>query len=195
MLSQFFSTLDLTSPVIMNGPRGLNFMDRGRRAVHSHCRSANGNGERGRVLSGLGLRDYSITQGGCQAVAGGKQAISTGEQATDGAGKGGMVPPPETRWKPGQSGNPKGRPKGAATSFERVLEQELDRQVDGDLTLGDDGRISRRRRLVRALLAAVERGDPWAVRLAFERVWPEPKADGQGPDIRFVYLDDQDRFA
>ena len=62
-----------------------------------------------------------------------------------------MIPPIETRWQPGQSGNPKGRPKGAATSFERVLEQELERQVDGDSLLGDEGRISRRRRIVRAL--------------------------------------------
>jgi hypothetical protein len=124
-----------------------------------------------------------------------KQAISTGEQATDGAGNGGVIPPPETRWKPGQSGNPKGRPKGAATSFERILAQELDRQVDGDPTLGDDGRISRRRRLVRALLAAVERGDPWAVRLAFERVWPALKADTAGQQVCVVYLDEQDRNA
>ena len=124
-----------------------------------------------------------------------KQAIYTGEQATDGAGKGGVIPPAETRWKPGQSGNPKGRPKGAATSFERVLEQELDRQVDGDPTLGDDGRISRRRRLVRALLAAVERGDTWAVRLAFDRIWPALKPEDEGPQIRFVYLDEQDRHA
>jgi hypothetical protein len=97
---------------------------------------------------------YSTTRGGCQAVASGKQAINT--EAADGAGRGGVIPPIETRWQPGQSGNPKGRPKGAATSFERVLEQELDRQVDGDSTLGDDGRISRRRRIVRALLAAFD---------------------------------------
>ena len=128
-------------------------------------------------------------------MASGKHAINTGGPAADEAGKGGVIPPVETRWKPGQSGNPKGRPKGAATSFERVLEQELERQVDGDPTLGDDGRISRRRRLVRALLAAVERGDPWAVRLAFERVWPALKADDDGPQIRFVYLDQQDAGA
>ncbi len=130
-----------------------------------------------------------------------EQAINTGStaaaprSATRRAGKGGVVPPVETRWKPGESGNPKGRPKGAATSFERVLEQELDRHVEGDSTLGDDGRISRRRRLVRALLAAVERGDPWAVRLAFDRIWPVLKPEDQGPEIRFVYLDEQDRSA
>ncbi len=71
-----------------------------------------------------------------------KQANNRDAEATDRstspdrAGKGGVIPPGETRWKPGQSGNPKGRPKGAATSFERVLEQELDRQVEGDSALG-----------------------------------------------------------
>jgi hypothetical protein len=143
----------------------------------------------------VGFKIDSTTRGGRQAVASGKQAINTGGAAADGAGKGGVIPPVATRWRPGQSGNPRGRPKGAATSFERVLEQELERQVDGDPTLGDDERISRRRRLVRALLAAVERGDPWAVRLAFERVWPALKADDDGPQIRFVYVDQQDTEA
>lgn len=35
------------------------------------------------------------------------------------------------------------------------LEQELDRLVEGDPGLGDEGRISRRLRLVRALLDAI----------------------------------------
>ena len=130
------------------------------------------------MFSSRRLRDSLYHPWGDQALSSEKQAITTAEQRTDGAGKGGVIPPPETRWKPGQSGNPNGRPKGAATSFERVLEQELDRQVAGDPRLGDEGRISRRRRLVRALLAAVERGDSWAVRLAFERVWPAIEAGG-----------------
>ncbi len=39
---------------------------------------------------------------------------------------------------------------GAATSLDRVLEQELERLVEGDPSLGDEGRTSCRRRLVRA---------------------------------------------
>ena len=123
-----------------------------------------------------------------------KQAINTGEQATDGAGKGGVIPPAGTRWKPGQSGNPKGRPKGAATSFERVLEQELERQVPGDPSLGDQGRICRRRRLVRALLEAVERGDSWAVRLAFDRVWPIDSAGSVRTVPVFIDAQDLEAF-
>jgi hypothetical protein len=36
---------------------------------------------------------------------------SVSEQASQRAGSGGVVPPPEHRWQPGQSGNPKGRPR------------------------------------------------------------------------------------
>jgi hypothetical protein len=69
----------------------------------------------------------------------------------------------------------------------------LERLVDGDPTLGDEGRICRRRRLVRALLSAVERGDPWAVRLAFERMWPA--GSGSPAPIIELYFDEQDRHA
>jgi hypothetical protein len=43
-------------------------------------------------------------------------------------------PPLSTRWKPGQSGNPKGRPKGAknlATIFNDALKQTLQIQEKG----------------------------------------------------------------
>ena len=37
-------------------------------------------------------------------------------------------PPAETRFRPGQSGNPKGRPKGAK-NFSTLMEKELERKV------------------------------------------------------------------
>ena len=49
------------------------------------------------------------------------------------AGNGGVVPPKETRRQPGESGNP----NGAATSLDRILEQELERLVGGDASLDD----------------------------------------------------------
>ncbi len=109
------------------------------------------------------------------------------------AGTGGVVPPPETRFKPGESGNPNGRPKGAATSLDRVLERELERLVEGDPSLGDDGRISRRLRLVRALLDAFEGGDARAGKLLFDRIWPVPVAKEESkPAVQFVLVDAQD---
>jgi hypothetical protein len=109
------------------------------------------------------------------------------------AGRGGVVPPEATRFRPGRSGNPKGRPAGAETSFERILEQELDRLVEGDPSLGDGGRIPRWRRLVRAQLDATERGDARAARLVLDRIWPATKQEPtQAIELHF---DAQDRDA
>ena len=109
------------------------------------------------------------------------------------AGRGGVIPPEATRFKPGKSGNPNGRPKGAATSLDRVLEQEFERLVEGDPSLGDKGRITRRRRVVRALLDAIERGDARAAKLILDRIWPATKEESK-PVIQLV-LDAQDLLA
>jgi Family of unknown function (DUF5681) len=45
-------------------------------------------------------------------------------------------PPPGTRWKPGQSGNPKGRPKGVKnmmTYFHEALSRKIDVKVGGKI--------------------------------------------------------------
>ncbi len=107
------------------------------------------------------------------------------------AGRGGVVPPEATRFRPGRSGNPKGRPPGAETSFERIVEQELDRPVEGDTSLGDEGRIPRRRRLVRALLDAAERGDGRAAKPMLDRIWPATKQESKQPIE--LYFDAQGR--
>ncbi len=107
------------------------------------------------------------------------------------AGSGGVVPPRQTRWRPGESGNPKGRPKGAATSLDRILEQELERLVEGDPSLGDEGRISRRTRIVRALLDAIEGGDARAAKLLLDRIWPAQPTKEQKPAV-ILHFDAQD---
>ena len=94
---------------------------------------------------------------------------------------------------PGQSGNPKGRPKGALTSFDKLLEQELERMVDGDASLGDEGRICRRRRLVRSLLDSIERGDYRAAKPFLDRIWPATQVP-TGGGITLLF-DAQDRDA
>jgi hypothetical protein len=72
------------------------------------------------------------------------------------------------------------------------MEQELDRLVEGDPSLGDEGRITPRRRLVRALLDAIERGDGRAAKLTFDRIWTPAKQPNA--DVR-LYFDAQDRDA
>ena len=109
------------------------------------------------------------------------------------AGRGGVLPPNGSRFKPGRSRNPKGRPAGAETSFDRIVEQELDRLVEGNPSLGDEGRIPRRRRLVRALLDAIERGNGRAAKLILDRIWPPAKQEArQAIELHF---DAQDRDA
>jgi hypothetical protein len=61
-----------------------------------------------------------------------KKIISRRRSENYEVGKG--RPPLSTRWKPGQSGNPKGRPKGAkslATLFNEVLNRKLTIQENG----------------------------------------------------------------
>lgn len=102
------------------------------------------------------------------------------------------TPPKEHRWKPGQSGNPRGRPKGALTSLERIVERELARKVDGDPSLGDRGRISRRTRLVRGMLDRVEAGDAKLTRLLLDRVWPITDGPEEANRPIVIVMDDQD---
>ena len=64
--------------------------------------------------------------------------------------------------------------------------------VDGDASLGDNGRISRRRRLVRSLLDALERGDTRVAKIFLDRIWPQAKREAAGVVLVF---DAQDRDA
>ena len=66
-------------------------------------------------------------------------------------------PPKHTRFKPGQSGNPKGRPKHARNLKTEFLEElgEVIRIREGDREM----KISKQRAFVKALVAAAIKGD------------------------------------
>ena len=90
-------------------------------------------------------------------------------------------PPEATRFKPGKSGNPKGRPKGSAN-----LATDLSAELGEQITVREGGRprrISKQRALVKSLMAKALQGDvraTTAVLALYARVITEtPEAEGQ----------------
>jgi hypothetical protein len=72
-------------------------------------------------------------------------------------------PPVATRWKPGQSGNPKGRPKGSentSTLFGRLLNGKVEITENGKTR-----KISGRAAIVRTVFIRALRGDQKAVQV------------------------------
>ena len=70
------------------------------------------------------------------------------------------------QWKPGQSGNPKGRP--ARPSFESVVERILDEPGSDEPTKRED--------LARRFVDLVSSGEINEMRVLLARVWPEVKS-------------------
>ncbi len=85
-------------------------------------------------------------------------------------------PPVSGQFKPGQSGNPKGRPKAKA-DFGTILEQALTARV----AVQENGRrrhVSMREVIVRGLVADAARRDPKALRMLMvllQRFGPKPE--------------------
>ncbi|MGO9390702.1 DUF5681 domain-containing protein [Rhodoblastus sp.] len=78
------------------------------------------------------------------------------ENDDDGIGYG--RPPLHSRFKPGESGNPRGRPKGAV-SFKADLLEELSETI---AVGGGEVRITKQRAIVKRLVAASLDGNPKA---------------------------------
>lgn len=72
-------------------------------------------------------------------------------------------PPRHSRFKPGQSGNPKGRAKGA-----RGFGAELDDELNQTISVTENGRtrkLSKQKAMIKALLAKALKGDAKSVQL------------------------------
>jgi hypothetical protein len=79
-----------------------------------------------------------------------------------GAGRGGNIPPVGTRWQPGRSGNPKGRPPSAGKSIVEALNQLVaDDVLEDELRkLARGRRVAPVKRIAAGLLLqALEHGD------------------------------------
>ena len=89
-------------------------------------------------------------------------------------------PPVATRFKPGKSGNPKGRPKGSLN-----LATDLSAELGEQITVREGGRqhrISKQRALVKSLMAKALQGDvraTTAVLALYARVISEPEDEGR----------------
>jgi hypothetical protein len=80
--------------------------------------------------------------------------LTPADQANPQAGRGGVIPPPEHQFKPGQSGNPAGRPPNAGAT----LREHINDLAHADLTEDELRRVARDKRL------------PWTRRAAAERI-------------------------
>ena len=90
-------------------------------------------------------------------------------------------PPRHTRFQPGQSGNPKGKPK-KVVSLAIDIQRELAERIgirEGDRSL----KVSKQRALVKALLARALKGDTRAAGLVLQLVAKLIDPNGQtGPE-------------
>ena len=84
-------------------------------------------------------------------------------------------PPIQHRFKKGQSGNPRGRPRGA-NSMDRLLQEELKRLI----TISENGKrkkISRGEAIIRQLINKALQGEPRSQKLILDRLTPSPESE------------------
>ena len=87
-----------------------------------------------------------------------------------------MKPPRATQFKPGQSGNPNGRPKGKAMSFAESIEKELQATIIANEG-GTPRRMSKLEAIAKQQTNKALRGDHKATELLIRAI--EPRASEQ----------------
>jgi hypothetical protein len=98
-------------------------------------------------------------------------------------------PPKHTRFKPGQSGNPKGRPRGTK-NLKTDLEEELGEMIvvrEG----GNPKTVSKQRAMVKSLTAKAVHGDARAMVIAFDLMYRLLHADEAENTARGLSPDDK----
>ena len=94
-------------------------------------------------------------------------------------------PPRHSRFRAGQSGNLKGRPKGA-----RDLKTELEEEVQEMIRITENGvrhRVSKQRGMLKSLVARAVQGDPRAANLVLNlvlRLLGQDEVEGEQVDLK-----------
>lgn len=89
-------------------------------------------------------------------------------------------PPKQTQWKPGQSGNPNGRPR-KIKDFEKLLDIELSKEI----TITEGGKqisISKREVLLKSLVNDALKGDLRAMKMVLPFMVSQQSITGFEPD-------------
>ncbi len=100
-------------------------------------------------------------------------------------------PPVHSRWKQGQSGNPKGRPKGSgrrqmAKAMQKVLGERMEIVIAGEVRL-----ITQRELVARGMVKAAIKGSPSAYRAVMDTLPPETIESSGGVTILLSHDDMQ----
>jgi hypothetical protein len=99
-------------------------------------------------------------------------------------------PPVHTRFKPGQSGNPRGRPSGPK-SIVRLLLEALEERAPVVTEDGKRRRIAKRRLGIARLADRFAQGDPNATRIVLDLVWQIERCNPPEPAERPLAAADQ----
>lgn len=86
-------------------------------------------------------------------------------------------PPKSTQFKPGKSGNPKGRPKGT-----RNLRSDLQEELNAKVTVieaGNQIQVSRQKALIKSMMAKAIKGDTSAARVLINLIVGIEQADAE----------------
>lgn len=114
----------------------------------------------------------------------------SGEQVSDDSYKiGYRKPPKHTRFKPGESGNPRGRSKGTKNLKTDLMEELREKIVirEGDRSQ----KVSKQRALLKSVVNRAIKGDARATNVALSAMMRLLDTGEGAPDVEDVFIDDE----
>ena len=101
-------------------------------------------------------------------------------------------PPKSTQFKPGKSGNPRGRPKKIKNTYE-ILKNELDQEVilkEGGKTIV----LSKKQALLRHLVNKAVKGDTRAMFFVFGQIIAVEATEDEKTTMRLVFAEEDSKI-